>query len=117
MVPYIEGVTTNPFEQFDSEENQKRYELDQEQRKQERTIRKVKREGQALQTALQNASKETSDKLQARYKKRSQRLTALNKQYKKFCEDNGLKTRQERLHIAGWNRQAASKANAAARRA
>lgn len=110
MVPYIEGVTTNPFEQYDSEENQKRYETEQEQRRIERNIRKTKREVQALQTALQNASKETSDKLQAQYKKRSQRLTALNKQYRKYCEDNELKTRQERLHIAGWTKQSAAKA-------
>lgn len=115
MVPYIEGVTTNPFEQFDSEENQKRYDLEQQQRKMERDIRKVKREVQALQTALDNASAETKPGLEQQHQKAAQRLTALNKQYKKFCADNELKTRQERLHIAGWNKQAAAKASGAAR--
>lgn len=116
MVPYIEGVTTNPFEHFDSEENKKQYETEQEQRRIERTIRKVKREVQGLQEAIQNASPETKAKLQGTYQKRSQRLTALNKQYKQYCKDNNLKTRQERLHIAGWDRQQAAKASAAARK-
>lgn len=115
VVPYIEGITTNPFEQFDSEENLKKYETEQGQRKIERDIRKVKREVQALQEALNNASQETKEKIQATYKKRSQRLTALNKRYRDYCESNGLKTRQERLHIAGWTRGQAAKASAAAR--
>ena len=115
IVPYIEGITTNPFEQFDSEENRKQYEIEQEQRRIERNIRKVKREVQALQTASENASAETKADIDAQYKKRAQRLTALNKQYKQYCEANKLKTRQERLHIAGWNRQQAAKASAVAR--
>lgn len=116
MVPYIEGITTNPFEQFDSEENRKRYELEQDQRYLERNIRKVKREVQALQEAVENASEETKAGLEAQYKKRSQRLTELNKRYKSFCEKNDLKTRRERLHIAGWTKQSAAKAAGAARR-
>ena len=107
IVPYFEGITTNPFEQFDSEENQKRYELEQEQRRQERAIRKVKREVQGLKTALENATPETKADILPQYKKRSQRLAALNKQYRKYCEDNGLKTRQERLFVA--NKQAVNK--------
>ena len=116
IVPYIEGITTNPFEQFDSEENRKRYELEQNQRYLERSIRKVKREVQALQTALENASAESKAGLEAQYKKRSQRLTELNKRYKSFCEKNDLKTRQERLYIAGWTKQSAAKAAGAARK-
>ena len=116
IVPYIEGITQNPFEQFDSEENRKQYEREQEQRAIERNIREVKREVQALQTALDNASAETKPGLEAQYKKRSQRLAELNKRYKDFCEKNDLKTRQERLHIAGWTRQNASKAAGAARK-
>lgn len=117
IVPYIEGITTNPFEKFDSEENRKRYELEQDQRYIERNIRKVKREVQALQTALQNASNETKPGIEAQHKKRSKRLTELNKRYKDFCSEHDLKTRQERLHIAGWNRTQAAKASAAARTA
>lgn len=116
MVPYIEGVTTNPFEQFDSEENKKQYEIEQGQRKIERDIRKVKREVQGLQEAIKTASAETRGKLESTYKKRAQRLTSLNKQYRSYCETNNLKTRQERLHIAGWDRASASKASAAARK-
>ena len=115
MVPYIEGITTNPFDHFDSEENRKRYELEQGQRYLERNIRKVKREVQALQEAVNNASEETKAGLEEQYKKRSKRLTELNKRYKDFCDKNDLKTRQERLHIAGWTRQSAAKAAGAAR--
>lgn len=115
MAPYIEGVTKNPFEQFDSEENKKQYDLEQQQRKMERDIRKVKREVQGLQTAIDNADELTKPGLEAQHQKRAQRLTELNKEYKKFCEDNGLKTRQERLSIAGWTRQQASRASGAAR--
>ena len=116
MVPYFEGITTNPFEQFNSKENQKQYEIDQGQRKIERDIRKVKREVQGLQEALEHATPETKAKIEPTYKKRSQRLSALNKQYKDYCEKYGLKTRQERLHIAGWTRANAAKAAGAARR-
>jgi hypothetical protein len=115
MIPYIEGITTNPFEHYDSEENRKQYELEQNQRYLERNIRKVKREVQALQEAVEMASDETKAGLFSQYKKRSQRLTELNKRYKSFCETNDLKTRQDRLHIAGWTKQAAAKAAGAAR--
>lgn len=115
MMPYIEGVTKNPFEQFDTEENKKQYDLEQKQREMERKIRKIKREVQGLQTAIDNADELTKPGLEAQHQKRAQRLTELNKEYKKFCEDNGLKTRQERLSIAGWTRQQASRASGAAR--
>ena len=116
MVPYIEGVTKNPFEQFDSEENQKRYEIEQKQREMERKIRKVKREVQGLQEALKHADELTKPGLEAQYQKRAQRLTELNKEYKQYCEANDLKTRQERHHIAGWTRGDAARASGAARR-
>ena len=116
MMPYIEGVTKNPFEQFDSEENLKRYKLEQEQREMERKIRKVKREVQGLQTAIDNADELTKPELEAQHQKRAQRLTELNKEYKAFCEANELKTRQERLSIAGWTKKEASRASGAARK-
>ena len=113
--PYFEGITNNPFQEFDSEENRKQYDLEQRQRKMERDIRKVKREVQGLQEAMKHASEETMPGLEAQHQKRAQRLQAMNKQYKDFCAANDLKTRQERLHIAGWNRSEAAKATAAAR--
>jgi len=116
MMPYIEGITKNPFEQFDTEENKKRYDLEQKQREMERKIRKVKREVQGLQTAIDNADELTKPGLEQQHQKRAQRLTELNKEYKQFCEDNGLKTRQERLSIAGWTRKEAARASGAARK-
>lgn len=115
IMPYFEGITKNPFEQFDAKENQKQYEIDQHQRALERKIRKVKREVQGLQTAIDNADAQTRPDLEKQYQKRAQRLTELNKEYKQFCEDNGLKTQQERLHIAGWDKAQAARASGAAR--
>ena len=115
MMPYIEGITKNPFEHYDAEENRKQYELEQKQRALERKIRKVKREVQGLQTAIDNADDQTRPELEKQHQKRARRLTELNKEYKQFCEDNGLKTKQERLHISGWDKAQAARASGAAR--
>ena len=39
-----------------------------------------------------------------------------NKAYNEFCKENDLRTQQERLQIARWNREQAAKARGAARR-
>lgn len=112
--PYIEGVSHNPFEQFDSEENQKRYEAEQKQRRMENAIRNSKRKCEGLKTAVDNADDVARPALQESYGKAAAKLRAQNAEYRKFCEENGLKTRQDRLTIAGWNRQQAQQARAAA---
>lgn len=112
--PYIEGVSHNPFEQFDSEENRKRYDDEQQQRKLERSIRKSKRKCEALKTAVDNADDATRPAMQEAYGKAALKLRQQNKDYKAFCEEHELKTRQERITIAGWDRQQAQKARAAA---
>lgn len=106
----------NPFEKFDSEENQKAYELSQRQRALERRIRKTKREVQALQTALNNAPESCKPELQAAYQKKASLLTKQNKAYNDFCEENDLKRLSDRLSIAKWDRQQAAKARGAARK-
>jgi len=107
----------NPFEQFDSEENKKAYELSQRQRLLERRIRKSKREVMALQSAV-DATKDEKLKfdLQQSLDKKSYLLQKQNKAYNQFCEDNELKKLQERLKIAEWGRNEAAKARGAARR-
>ena len=106
----------NPFEQYDSEENRKQYELDQHQRALERRIRKTKRELQAAKTSIKNGDDATKAEMQKYYDRKAALLKKQNKAYNDFCEENGLKRLQDRLHVAGWNRSQASAASAAARK-
>ena len=106
----------NPFEQYDSEENRKQYELDQHQRALERRIRKTKRELQAAKTSIKNGDDATKAEMQKYYDRKAALLQKQNKAYNDFCEENGLKRLQDRLHVAGWNRSQASAASAAARK-
>ena len=107
----------NPYEHYDSEENQKEYELQQRQRTLERRIRKTKRETMGKRTAMENAkTDEARKKLEREYQKSAALLQRQNKAYNEFCEENGLKKLQERLTIAKWDRSQAAKARAAAKR-
>ncbi len=106
----------NPFEDYDSEENRKQYELDQRQRALERRIRKTKRETMAAKTAMKNGDEATKAEMQKLYERKAALLQKQNKAYNDFCKDNGLKRLQDRLHVSGWNRSQASAASAAARK-
>ena len=113
--PYFEGMG-NPFEDFDSEENQKQYELEQRQRTLERRIRDTKREVLALDTARQAAQGSLKDMIEKDYQRKAALLQKQNKAYKDFCESTGQKKRSERISIAKWDRSEAAKARAAAKR-
>lgn len=107
----------NPYEHYDSEENQKEYELQQRQRTLERRIRKTKRETMGKRTAMENAkTDEARKKLEHEYQKSAALLQKQNKAYNEFCEENGLKKLNERITIAKWDRSQAAKARAAAKR-
>lgn len=107
----------NPYDEYDSEENQKEYELQQRQRTLERRIRKTKRETMGLRESMEKAKTEESRKKQEReYQKRAALLQKQNKAYNEFCEENNLKRLQERLTIAKWDRSEAAKATAAAKK-
>lgn len=107
----------NPYEQYDSEENQKEYELQQRQRTLERRIRESKRKCMGLKESIDNAqSLESKALLEAEYQKQSALLQKRNKEYNDFCKDNDLKKLNERLTIAKWDRQQAAQARAAAKR-
>lgn len=114
--PYIEGMD-NPFEQFDSEENLKQYEVEQRQRTLERRIRNTKREAMGWRTAAEKetdpAKKEACEK---KYQQKAALLQEQNKAYNQFCEETGQKKRHDRIAIAKWNRKEAAKARAAAKR-
>lgn len=103
--PYFEGQA-NPFADFDSEENLKRYELEQRQRTLERRIRNTKREVMGYSTAGDTEN----------YERKAALLQRQNAAYNEFCEENGLKKQSDRIHIAKWNRSEAAKARSAAKR-
>lgn len=107
----------NPFEQYDSEENRKAYELQQRQRTLERRIRKTKREVMGLKTAVDNAQDEKLKfELDRDYQRKAALLQKQNKAYNDFCEENNLKRLSDRLAIAKWDRQQAAAARGAAAR-
>lgn len=115
--PYYPGISTNPFEQYDSKENRKAYETQQRQRTLERRIRDSKRKVQNLQTAVDNCKDEKLKfELQQKLDRKSYTLSKQNKAYKQYCKDNNLKEYAERLKVAKWDRQQAAKSSGAARR-
>ena len=114
--PYFEGMT-NPFQEFDAEENQKQYELEQRQRTLERRIRDTKRKAMGWRHDMENET-DPVKKAQAeeKYQQKAALLQKQNKAYNDFCEETGQKKRSERITIAKWNRSEAAKARAAAKK-
>jgi len=113
---YIEGMN-NPFEKYDSKENKELYEKEQRQRALERRVRKTKREVMGLQEAVEKCQDEAAKfEMQLELDRKSYLLQRQNKAYNEFCKTNDLRTQQERLQIARWNREQAAKARGAAKR-
>mgnify|MGYP000211161665 CR=1 FL=1 len=54
--------------------------------------------------------------MQLELDRKSYLLQRQNKAYNEFCKMNNLRTQQERLQIARWNREQAARARGAARR-
>ena len=107
----------NPLEDYDSDENRKRYELEQRQRLLVRRIRKTKRQVMGLREALEAAqTDESRESIRKSYERKAYLLQNQNKAYNDFCEENNLKRLSERLKIAKWDREQAAKATAAAKR-
>lgn len=107
----------NPFEQYDSEENKKVYELSQKQRAMERRIRKTKREVMARKAAVDNATdKRVKFEFDLEYQKKAALLKKQNQAYNEFCDKNNLKRLPDRLETAKWDRQQAAEARGAAER-
>lgn len=102
--PWFEDMD-NPFEQYDSEENLKQYEMDQRQRTLERRIRNTKRRLMGYQTEGD----------QAQYERTAALLQRQNEAYNAYCDDNNLKKRSDRISIAKWDRKQAAQARAAAK--
>ena len=107
----------NPYEQYDSEENRKEYELQQRQRLMERRIRENKRECIGLKQGIDSAKTDASKALlQKDYDKASAKLQKRNEAYNQFCKENDLKKLNERITIAQWDRQQAAQARVAAQK-
>ena len=103
--PWFEGMD-NPFKQYDSEENQKEYDLQQRQRTLERRIRKTKSKVMGYQASGD----------EEKYQRNAALLQRQNAEYNQFCKDNNLKKQSERISIAKWDRAQAAKARAAAKK-
>lgn len=122
--PWIIGHSSNPYvdenrnPKIDTAENEKLYEAQQGQRRRESNIRNTKRKLQALQTSI-DASAETDVKnvLQQDYDKQALRLKKQQDEYKQYCTDNDLRTKSERMQIAGYSQKEARQAYQAAKRA
>lgn len=86
---------------IDSDENQKRYKLEQKQRYYERNIRKIKRQLLIKRQEIDGvAETDVKDILQRDYDKIEQKLHNQNKLYNEFCEKSGLQKQYDRVRIA-----------------
>lgn len=107
----------NPYKDINTEENARVYNNTQKQRYYERDIRKRKREILALKRAIDELHDETTKfELDQIYQRKAFQLQRQNAKYKEFCSENNLKTLNDRLSIAQWNRSTAVSATAAAKR-
>lgn len=107
----------NPYQEYDSEENRKQYELVSKQRAKERKIRDTKMRLTGLRAAIDQADDPAVKRqLQDRYDKAAAKLREYNKDYKDFCKANDLKPYNERLKIAEWSAKESKQAVLAANR-
>lgn len=111
-----DGVN-NPYKDIQTADNYKVEQLENRQRTLERRIRKTKREVMGMQEAVDKCKDESVKfEMQLDLDGKSYLLQRQNKAYNEFCKTNDLRTQQERLQIARWNREQAAKARGAARR-
>lgn len=102
---------------IDSEENRKRYELQQKQRYMERSIRATKRKLIEKQEQINNPREDMDvDKLQKEYDSIAFRMTQQNKAYNDFCKQNDLQPQYDRIKVADFGREQTRRSNTGARR-
>ena len=111
--PYVDE---NGNLKIDSEENKKRYELQQQQRAMERNIRKTKRMLIVKQEQMEGLPQEDIERLQPEYDKLAYDLTQQNGKYNVFCKQNDLQPQYDRIKVADFGREQAKQANAGAKR-
>ena len=112
--PYVDE---NGNLKIDSEENKKRYELQQKQRAMERILRAWKRKLIEKQEQINNPREDMDiGKLQQEYDRMAYQLTQKNKAYNDFCKQNDLQPQYDRIKVADFGREQAKRSNAGARR-
>ena len=112
--PYVDE---NGNLKIDSEENRKRYELQQKQRAMERSLRAWKRKLIEKQEQINNPRDDMDiGKLQQEYDRMAYQLTQKNKAYNDFCKQNDLQPQYDRIKVADFGREQTRRSNAGARR-
>lgn len=96
---YYPGVSRNPYKRNNRDGNKKKYDYAQEQRKQERDIRKQNR----IIDTLENAKAETNDsdlkrELQEEIEVQKEKMREKKRDYKAFCEKHNLKKQAIRTY-------------------
>ena len=100
-----------------SEENKKRYELQQKQRAMERSLRAWKRKLIEKQEQINNPREDMDiGKLQQEYDRMAYQLTQKNKAYNDFCKQNDLQPQYDRIKVADFGREQTKWSNAGAKR-
>lgn len=112
--PYVDE---NGNLKIDSEENRKRYELQQKQRAMERNLRAWKRKLIEKQEQINNPRDDMDvDKLQQEYDRMAYQLTQKNKAYNDFCAANDLQPQYDRIKVADFGREQTKQADQGERR-
>ena len=112
--PYVDE---NGNLKIDSEENRKRYKLQQKQRAMERNLRAWKRKLIVKEQEIAGvAETDVKEMLQKDYDRMAYQLTQKNKAYNDFCKANDLQPQYDRIKVADFGREQTKRSNAGARR-
>ena len=104
--PYVDA-DGNP--KIDVHESRQLYDLQQQQRAMERTIRKTKR--QLLVKEQELKAFPDDENIRGDYDKLAYRLRMQNRKYGEFCAENDLQKQYDRVKVAGFKKEQASKEN------
>lgn len=100
FIPFNPKTMTNNLKKYNLEENKEMYKNHQQQRYFERNIRKYKRLANTFKKALEETSDTKETKLlNQKYIHYKQLATKWNKLYKKFSQNNNLRTQADRTKI------------------
>ena len=104
--PFFDGISQNPYNSIDINEDPEIYVNEQKQRELERKIRKTRRELVTLAEARKDSKDVSANaSLDNDITQKAKLLTRQNKAYKEFCDEHNLRPQEQRLAIAGWNRE------------
>lgn len=112
--PYVDE---NGNLKIDSEENKKRYDLQQKQRAMERSLRTWKRKLIVKEQEISGvAETDAKEILQRDYDRMAYQLTQKNKAYNDFCTAKDLQPQYDRIKVADFGREQKKRSNAGAKR-